>query len=81
MDILDMSTAMSPFKQILQLLQTGGSASMTGTVAELAAHLGLMQRHQHNLGSARILAELEAVLSDRHQQNGLQLVSDYVAPQ
>ncbi len=80
MDILDMSTAMSPFKQILQLLQTGGSASMTGTIAELAAHLGLTQRHQHTFEGMRVLAELEALVSERHQQCGPQLVSDYVIP-
>ena len=79
-DILDMSTAMSPFKQILQLLQTGGSASMAGTIAELAAHLGFIQQHQHSFEGTRVLAELEAVLSDRHQQSGPQLLSDYVLP-
>ena len=80
MDILDMSTAMSPFKQILQLLQTGGSASMTGGIAQLGAHLGLVPQHQHILESTRMLAEVEAVLLDRHQQSGPQLVSDYVLP-
>ena len=80
MDILDMSTAMSPFKQLLQLLQTGGSASMTGGIAELGTHLGLTQRHQHSLEGTRVLAELEALLSERHQQSGPQLVSDYVLP-
>ncbi|CAL5221921.1 g4192 [Coccomyxa viridis] len=79
-DILDMSKAMSPFKQILQLLQTGGSASMTGGIAQLGAHLGLVPQHQHILESTRMLAEIEAVLLDRHQQSGPQLVSDYVLP-
>ena len=72
-----MGTALSPFRQILQLLQTESSASMTGSVTELAAYLGLMPRHQHSMG---MLAELEAVLSDKQQQSGPQLVSDYVIP-
>lgn len=77
MDVLDMGTAISPFRQILQLLQTGGGTSVTGNIAELAAHLGLIPRHQHSTG---MLAELEAVLSVKHQQSGPQLVSGYVLP-
>ena len=77
MDVLDMSTATSPLKQILQLLQTGGSASMAGSIAELAAHLGLIPHHQHSMG---ILAELEAVLSGKQPQSGPQLMSDSVLP-
>ena len=77
MDILDMGAATSPLRQILQLLQAGGSTGVTGNVAELAAHLGLMPRHQHSVG---MLAELEVVLSDKQQQSGPQLVSDYVLP-
>ena len=79
-DILDMSSGTSALKQILQLLQTGGGASMAGSFAQLAVHLGLMPQHQNSLEGGSMLAELEAVLSDRHQQSGPQLLSGYVSP-